>query len=193
MLEKATVEIRGLVPMLMHRVTTEALEGSQPGKRKKKDAKYFEEKRQEWRETAYWDEELGLYIPSMNLEACLIEASKGERMSGNKYLKPLVQAGLFVEEPRIGLDTPDDIRSLDDIERLGWVFTVPVRIKSDRIPRRRVKVPPKWRARFTVLANNELLSQENVEELLEKAGTQVGLMDWRPKFGRFEVVSVRWH
>jgi hypothetical protein len=38
-----------------------------------------------------------------------------------------------------------------------------------------------------VIFNDELVNQSEVLELLRIAGEQVGLGDWRPKFGRFDV------
>jgi hypothetical protein len=44
-----------------------------------------------------------------------------------------------------------------------------------------------WAADILVEYNDNLLDEEQVKRWVEVAGEQVGLMDWRPRFGRFEV------
>jgi len=47
----------------------------------------------------------------------------------------------------------------------------------------------KWAAVITVEVDTEFVDLETAKRWVEVAGQQVGLMDWRPKYGRF---SVEW-
>ena len=73
------IELNGTAPLLMHRLDPDMLEEAQ-GKKAKKDAEYYEKMRDEWRETTYWHEEIGLYIPSEAIEACVKQAGVGEKI-----------------------------------------------------------------------------------------------------------------
>ena len=46
-----------------------------------------------------------------------------------------------------------------------------------------------WAAEFDVEYETGLLNASEVKEILGTAGDQVGIGDWRPKFGLFRVVS----
>ncbi len=48
-----------------------------------------------------------------------------------------------------------------------------------------------WELEFVVSFDPEILSQSSIEAWLKLAGNRVGLSDWRPKFGRFEVLSIK--
>jgi hypothetical protein len=48
---------------------------------------------------------------------------------------------------------------------------------------------PEWELEFTVEYSPDLVQRDRLEEWVEVAGRQIGLSDWRPNYGRFEVVS----
>jgi len=49
----------------------------------------------------------------------------------------------------------------------------------------------KWELAFTVHYLPDILNQQTVADWLQTAGMVIGLSDWRPKFGRFEVLEVK--
>jgi len=49
-----------------------------------------------------------------------------------------------------------------------------------------------WEAKFKILILDEdRLPQKALGEILEYAGKFVGIGDWRPHFGRFEVIEFK--
>ncbi len=47
-----------------------------------------------------------------------------------------------------------------------------------------------WTAVIEVEHDDEILSEEQLHQVLVAAGQQVGIGDWRPRFGRFSVVTL---
>jgi hypothetical protein len=189
-----TVEITGVAPLLMHRYIPGTSEKSQPGKRRVKDATYWKEIENEWRNGAYWNDELGLYIPSMNIEACFKEA--GRKVSagkGNATMGKAIEGGFFIDASKVQLIPPEPIKDLDEIETKDWILCVGCRVPprtGARVDRRRVMIPPGWKLKFEATVDPDQVNPQAFEAAAEKAG-KVGIGDWRPKFGRFEAV-VRW-
>jgi hypothetical protein len=46
-----------------------------------------------------------------------------------------------------------------------------------------------WECTFTVTLNTDIVNERDLTKFIEKAGAEVGIGDWRPKYGRFEVVK----
>ena len=88
------------------------------------------------------------------------------------------------------LDFDDDGSAVDDLWKdKKYVHRAAVNVRGSRIMRTRPKFD-NWSASIDILYDPENLNREHVEQWVEVAGREVGLMDWRPRFGRFEVVSV---
>jgi hypothetical protein len=65
-------------------------------------------------------------------------------------------------------------------------FTDGVRVGQAKVMRTRCKID-EGATTVEVRFNDELLNVSEVKRILEVAGEQVGLLDWRPRFGRFNV------
>lgn len=50
---------------------------------------------------------------------------------------------------------------------------------------------PQWEFKFSLLLDREQADVSDLRDWLTKAGAYVGLSAWTPKYGRFEVVSVK--
>jgi hypothetical protein len=48
-----------------------------------------------------------------------------------------------------------------------------------------------WELEFVVSYDPEIIDANTIQQWLEMGGRRVGLSDWRPKYGRFEVLSVK--
>lgn len=181
--------IAGVSPLIMHNgrladpsdsYTRAVKEIS--GKRKKTDADYEEMARLEFLGGLYMLDS-GPCIPSYVFEACLIGKGSAARMEN---MGKKAAAALWVTEdfPLI-YDGPKDIHDLWKDEQ--WRIVAPVRVGQARVMRTRAMFK-KWSAEISFGFNPSLLNEGMVRTWPEIAGEQVGLMDWRPKFGRFEVV-----
>ena len=116
-------------------------------------------------------------LPAEMLEAALIKVAQSERRG------PKAKAGLVVRDDlRLTYDGPKDPHALwaDDRFRLRSA----VRIGASRIMRTRPMFP-EWSAELVVDFIPALLNPQDVRSFVVTAGEQVGLGDWRPRFGRF--------
>lgn len=130
----------------------------------------------------YVDEKGRPCWPGENLEAMLYSAAKKFRR-GPDALIGLWVIGNFALE----YDGPKDTEKLWADKR--FVKRCMVRQKDVPVMRTR-PIFTAWSLRFVVTFNAEVLDLDTIRQWLEKAGSAVGLSDWRPKFGQFRVLSV---
>lgn len=151
-------------------------------KRKKVDADYEELARLEFMGGLYIGEDMHPIIPGYVMEATLIGKGGAAR---KERLGKEAAAALFVvnDFPLIyeGPKTPKELWADKQ-----FVFQALVTIQRAKIKRTR-PIFREWAANILVEFNDNLLDGEQVKRWVEVAGEQVGLMDWRPRFGRFEV------
>lgn len=130
---------------------------------------------------AYRTKEGKLYIPSAAIKGCMINASSFKK-SGKYALKPIIAGGVRIFEEEIVLDT-----NKYDIDLRTVV------IQRNRIVKARPKIN-KWEASFTILYNEEMISNpEIIKQILKEGGERVGILDFRPQksgdFGTFKVTK----
>jgi hypothetical protein len=189
-METINFKIRGTAPMLHHNsqladplnVHARALKKIS-AKRKKTDDDYADMARVEMLGGLYWTESAGLHIPGENIEACLIGAAKFKKL-GAGFKRSLQVVELTC--PMIGTGapgTPDKIADNPDFR-----FVKSVKVGTARIMRTR-PIFEKWSCEFTVMYDQNQLQREDIIEAAQSAGLMVGLGDWRPRFGKFEVVE----
>jgi hypothetical protein len=178
--------LKGIAPLLMHSARLADPLSSQSrllaqitGKRKKTDADHMEAARREWFGGLYVDEAGAPCIPALVLEAAIVGGAKKEKRG------PQAKAGLFVEAPaRLDYDGPRDLDALWADERFR--LRVPVKVGTARVMRTRPRFDG-WAAVVVVKFLPELLNAAEVQSFLVSAGEQIGIGDWRPRFGRFTV------
>lgn len=190
-MQKLHFTITGDAPLLMHNGRL-AAQGDPyarkikeiSSKRKKTDADFEEMARLEFLGGLYLNENNEPCIPSLVFEATLIGrggAARKERMGKEAAaaLWVLDDAPLIYEGPK----EPEELW-----EDKQFVSQMLVRIQRSTITRTR-PIFREWSAEITVQFNPNLLDEKDVRRWIEVAGEQVGLMDWRPRFGRF---GVKW-
>lgn len=190
MIEKLSFKIRGVAPLVQHNGQL-----ADPGnrwaraikeissKRKKVEADYEEMARLEWMGGLYLHKGEPC-IPGYVLEGALIgrgSAARKQRMGKE------AAAGLYVVQNfPLEYDGPRDPTELWETE--GFQLRSLVRVGQARIMRTR-PVFEEWAATVVVEIDPELVNPKDAKHWMEIAGAQVGLMDWRPKCGRFEIVG----
>lgn len=113
------------------------------------------------------------------MDACIIDAAKKVR-KGRQATAGLFSAGEFFLE----YDGPDNIDTLWGDER--FKFSTSVRIQKNRIMRMRPRFP-EWEATIEICFDDRQLNEQDIREFLSIAGRDIGIMDWRPRFGRFDI------
>lgn len=150
-------------------------------KRKKVDADYDELARLEWLAGLYLKDGEPC-IPGYVFEASIIGKGGGARKE--RMGKEAAAALWVLEDFPLIYDGPRDPHELWEIK--DFMLQILVRVNQARVLRTR-PIFQEWSAEIEVNFNLDLLDRETVKRWIEIAGNQSGLMDWRPKFGRFEV------
>ncbi len=180
--------IVGVSPLLMHNgmladpsnfYTRKIKEIS--SKRSKTDADFDEMARLEWFGSLYLLDKQPC-IPGYVFEATLI--GKGGAARKERMGKEAAAALIVPDDAPLEYDGPRDPEELWGLEKFR--LQVPVNVRGNRVIRTR-PIFRKWGTNIAVCFDHELLNEDDVRRWVEVAGMQVGLMDWRPKFGRFDI------
>lgn len=180
-----TFKIAGVSPLLMHNgsladpMNPIARQMKQiSSKKSKTDADLEELARLEWHGSLYLHNGKPC-IPGFVMESSMVEAAKKTRR-GKQAL-----AGLYCpENALIEHDGPQEIEELWNVP--DYRLVVGVRIQRNKVMRTRPKFD-KWAASVTIHFDSALMNAREIKEIMITCGRYIGLMDWRPKFGRFEV------
>lgn len=118
-------------------------------------------------------------IPAEMMEAALVKAAAQERRG------PKAKAGLLVRGNLALLyEGPAEPTAL--WQSGSFALRSPVRVGTSKIMRTRPMFCD-WSAELAVDFLPTLLNPQDVRSFLVTAGEQVGIGDWRPRFGRFWV------
>ena len=132
----------------------------------------------EWESRAYWDDNIGLYIPAENIEATIINGAKSFKKGTDikKYCDvkdlcvPLNYYANLTKEQLINDENYRDVR----------VMTV----DRKKVMRTRPRFN-KWSITFELEYEESKIDVETIERAIDYAGRYVGLCDSRPKYGKF--------
>lgn len=189
-ISKAMARVEGVSPLLMHNGqlanpqnewVKQMKEITSKHHSKKTEADEIELMRLEFQGGLYFDDEIGPYIPSENIEGCIRDGAK----TNNKG--KAITAGVQVSPDRVKLiyKGPKARDALYDDK--NFVDVRPIKLqKSQTVMRTRPRFDS-WALEFEVMAIDEVISLDNVKKFLEKAGIFMALGDYKPKFGRFVV------
>lgn len=181
-------KVRGVAPLIQHNGRladpmypyTKALKEIS-SKRSKTDADLIEMARLEWYGSLYVDSKGKIVLPSHVIEAGLISASKKNRQGQQS------QAGMFLND-NAKLIYPDMDKTIDQLwEMDDYRFSVGVRIQRAKVMRMR-PIFNEWEAEFSLTFEDTITNKKDVDAWVRICGEQVGLCDWRPRYGRFELV-----
>lgn len=187
-MSESKFRIEGIAPLLMHNgqlanplnATVKAMKAL-TGQRKKTDETHLELSRLEFYGGLYLSKNGDVQIPSEVIESTLIEGAKKSKLG--KAFKSAIAvydaANLNYGEKL----TVDQMWERSD----EFVDVRPVKVGTSRIMRTR-PIFRQWSLEFTVSYNADLINPEQIQLAVADAGAQVGLCDYRPKFGRFQVV-----
>lgn len=201
--KRAAVVIRGTRPLIIH--SDRGIDPFDPLVKRQgeilanKKTKGLEEniREVEWLKYAmsfYGNADEAPFVPVDNLLKCFSEAAFGVKKTGKKE----VQSGIDIDEDDIlvEFDGPKTAREMFDHVDGGdrpFVLSKSVRIPpktGSRVPMSRPRIPAGWTMAFTIKKKEHCgLSMGETKRIVAAAGQQVGLCDWRPRYGLFEVVS----
>lgn len=172
--EKYFVKIKGTKPLLMHAPVGL---GDNP-KRRRGEHLTPEEEAEMY---LYKDSEGKIVIPALNVKAMLRDAGRNYKISGRKTTYgAMIKAGIDIEPFYIPL------------KHNGWKPDVrPVVVQRNRILRARPRFD-EWELEFVIINKDpNVLLRDTMRKIVEDAGKWIGLCDYRPEFGLFDVVEFR--
>ena len=175
---KFNVTIRGIAPLLMHRFDPSALTKV---KKPSADKQLTDKEKVAMAEPYLYVEKGKLVQPSSHVEGAMIKAATEIRLAGagKKTYKDHVKSSCFVYPERI------------DHKQQKW--TVDERSIVNQTTRgRSMCYRPRlddWELSFELEVLDSRADAAAIREVLTIAGLRQGLGAYRPRFGRFEVVS----
>lgn len=149
-------------------------------KRKKTDEDYDEIAKTELLGGLFLDGNGDLCWPAANIRAMLRDAGKSYKLG-----KEITQSVLVPYDSPLDYKGPDDV---EDFWDAGMYDQRLVKVGTSKTLRTRPKID-KWSCEFRVLVDHEFLNENDFRRVVEIAGYRVGLGDYRPQFGRFEMVD----
>ena len=190
-MRKMSVWIKGIQPLLMHdcrgvnptnRITKEIKKLTSLSAKAKTDEISERITRLEWENGLYLGEDGKPMIPSTNIEAAIRDAARENRKGKD------IVAGLKVSPDEVPLiyKGPTDKNGLWEA---GFSDVRIARVERSRVPRCRPRFN-NWELRFVIEYSEKEIEDEAMKEYLVLAGSKKGLGDYRPKFGRFSLMSL---
>ncbi len=150
-------------------------------KRNKTDVDFEELARLEWLGALYLSKGEPCLTGEL-IEGCIIRGAVGKKRSKQAKAGVLCLGAFPLE-----YEGPRDPLELWKHE--AFRLQAGVRVGGSRIIRTR-PVFSEWSAEVEVRFNPSLLNPAEIQEFLTAAGELEGVGDWRPRFGRFEVVQL---
>jgi hypothetical protein len=181
------MELESISPMLHHGSQSVGMEKAVM---KKKGGDALTGDPEEWKKTIYYDESVGVYLPAPNVEAALIKSASQFKVTGRKTAMDFFKSGVFVMDDMLPfLVNGKIIKDLADVE----------------IDKRSVKNPStkgrnmryralfrQWSSKFRIMiSSDDFITMDLLKQVTEYAGMYVGLGDYRPRFGRFRLKSLK--
>lgn len=173
----ATVTICGVADYLFHRWNCEAVEA------KANAAKGSKAKKTDDVESyVYRTDDGQLAIPGEQLRMAIINAAKFRQdpRSPRKSAMDLFKAGIVVLTPLYGVGKTD----------WDYLHKCRVVIQRNAITRSRPALKSGWAATFDVQVNlPEYIDPAILNEVIANAGRLIGIGDFRPTYGRFQITN----
>lgn len=180
------IRIKGKTPYMQHRMDDQKLEEWEKNRKlivERDDIALEDRYRAEFHS---YNDEKGFYLPSEHIRGALINAGaflKSKVGNAKKSMKNVVAAQFMIKEEKIRLPIYDEIDKRSAVNR--------------NIKARVMCIRPKWNTwdvEFTLMIDNDTITKETIQELINTAGNYVGIGSFRPTnngmFGRFEADKI---
>jgi hypothetical protein len=183
-----TATIRGFGGILMNKMPDLSQTKSESKNQTREDP--LEKERRAWREKLYFDGANQVFVPGENIHECMAEGAKywGERVKGSKTYTDLIKSAIVPDNLYLGLDKDDPL-----IIPFGKAVNGnPSKGKKSgcKVYKIRPLINP-WQGSFNFSCFDQRLTLNTLKVILTFAGTFKGLCDWRPVYGRFELIDIK--
>lgn len=180
------VKVRGTDAILFNKMPDLSIPKAKKSKQEKVDR--LEEEQRIWKTKAYTTPDGALFVPGENVHECLKEGAIYWNQpipgAGKKTYTDVVKSACVVE--------PLDLHAtVDDLIQYGRAVNgTPTKARPSKVYTIRPLLRP-WGGEFKIHVFDARLDLSILKTVASYAGLFRGLCDWRPTFGRFEVVGVR--
>jgi hypothetical protein len=191
-MKRIEMTVKGITPLLVNRMTPEQLDGLRhPGGRRKKFT-VPKEPREEAEGKVYATHDGKPYLPTENLMACLISAGMYIKLDGKRQMSTakstLLPGFLSIEDPFLLLLNSGGAPAAWEVDMRqgrnpnGGEAVCIIRPRFDS-----------WSFRASLLADTDSISENMIRELVDIAGSRIGLCDFRPQrrgiYGKYKVTN----
>ena len=191
-METLHFSIEGVTPLLMHSAQladplnkyARAIKKIS-SKRTKTDDDHAAMQRLEATGGMYWRDDVGLHVPGECIESCLINAAKLRKL-GTTFKRGAQVVELHC--PLLKTGAPNSREEIAKDPKFRYVKSV--KVGTSRVMRTR-PIFESWALTFTVMYDPQQLQREDIVSMAEDAGSMVGIGDFRPRFGKFDVKEVQ--
>lgn len=190
----ANVKVIGINPLLLNNPQTvdrfnpytRAMAQINAKKTRRTDDDYRELKDIEIRAKIYWDDSLGIYVPSTWLSSAIASAS----FKTIKISKADVRGSVFTTADKLKLTyrNQDKVKAPDDIVKNGE-FRKDLTLKQGQV--RVVKAVPifhDWSFETEIEYDDKVIDPSSLEQVIKHAASYGGFGDFRPTYGRAKAV-----
>lgn len=189
-MEQLQIKITGSTALLMHsdKLANPLLPETKAhkeltAKRKKTDDDHIAIARSEFVAGAYWSEADGFYVPGQNFDATFLAGAKLQKLGVHW------KRGALVLDDKVKLLHDGPATPADLWESPAHRDCRGVKVGMAKIMRYR-PIFQTWAAELTVVINPDVISIGEARKAIEDAGALIGVCEYRPRFGRFEVAYV---
>ena len=181
--------VQGIAPLMQHRFPMPTLATMSKGGNKSTGSKDYT---QEWRDYFYAEVDGQIYQPASHFDGALIKAAVNFKVTGKrgKSYKDLFQGNVFVTPDHIlheGFTVPDELDA--DADQPLYLDVRPVVVQRARVVRIRPAFSTGWQLSFCIEVIDDEIHPTLLQDVLTLAGKTVGIGDYRPRFGRFNVIG----
>lgn len=174
---RVQIEIEGVAPILFHRWNCESVASKAAAKKGSK-----EKKTDDTESYVYRNDKGEVCIPGEYLRGAIVGAAKFQQdpRSPRKSAMDLFKAAIISLTPLASLGSKD----------WDYLDSRRVVIQRNAVTRFRPAMKEGWKAKFILLVNlPEYIAPQLLNTTVQAAGKLIGLADFRPSFGRFNVTS----
>lgn len=173
---KYEVHVKGIAPLLFNRFPDEE---NLDGKSKRSAGNPSKDEQVE--RSLYYTKDKKVFQPAAHFVGAMIKAAANFKLQGRKTFREVAQGGIFVE--------PEQIIHENQKYTTDWRSVV-IKATRGRIMKGRARMD-EWQLKFTISCIDPRATDKDIKEIIEYAGMYVGIGDYRPRYGRFEVVSFK--
>ncbi|MCY1388633.1 hypothetical protein D9M71_34080 [compost metagenome] len=189
-MELLTLAIKGTSPLMMHSDKlanplhpATKLHKELTSKRKKVDEDHLAIARSEFIAGAYFDESAGFFIPGANFDATFLAGAKLQKL-GTHWKRGAV---VMTDKARLQFSGPATPELLWEDQR--FVDCRGVKVGQAKVMRYR-PIFLEWGVDLEVAINTDVMNIEEAKKAVSDSGMLIGVCEYRPRFGRFEVAYV---